>query len=528
MGRDIAALLYLEYRQILNRIVATARQPGRALVYLLAAGYFIFIGFARSHGVVPGSPAARALAEPYASALMFAYITLLGIVCYGAASGIAGAFSSPADARFLIGSHIAEPVVVVWLQLRRSASSVFRVLFSVIVIMVFSGSGTSRGMALAFAGGAILATATAVPMLKLRSVVGTRTAQSFAGAIAAIGILPLSVLLSSLVSNALLHGAQSIERLGFGGALNALLFGKPAALAALYGASIALLGISLLIGKDLYPELYASSLRAISFRERQRQGGTAAFSMEHTYVRRESGALAMLFDRVSGPWTIAWKEWIAFLRSGSMQRLFALGAFGCAAGGALFGAVSSHTKDPLAASISISVSAANIVVIFVAMGSAIGLGSDLRKPLWWMGPDPLWMRLFAWIVGTSWRLAICLSVGLTAWSLTMHQPVVALAGVPLALASVLYLRAVGLALYALFPSSVDQRGPLAMVRALLTYALAAPPAVAGIATGVIFHAVEAGVAAAVLTSAAETIGLIAFASARISGRGVAFAQAEAM
>lgn len=528
MGRDIAALLYLEYRQILNRLAATVRQPARALVYVLAAAYFIFVGIARSHGVVPGSPAAHALPEPYASALMFAFITLIGIVCYGAASGIAGAFSSPADARFLIGSQIPEPLVVVWLQIRRSASSVFRVLFSVIMIMMFSGSGTSRGVALAFAGGTILATATAVPMLKLRSAVGTRTAQSFAGAIAAIGIMPLLILISSLVSGSLLHGAQSIERFQFGTALNALLSGNPVAMGVLYGCGIALLGISLAIGRDLYPELYASSLRAMSFRQRQHQGGTAAFSMEHTYAQGEAPVLARLFDRVSGPWTIAWKEWIAFLRSSSMQRIFALGAFGCAAGGALLGTFSSHTKDPLGATISISATAANMVVVFVAMGSAIGLGSDLRKPLWWMGPDPLWMRLFAWIVGTSWRLAFCLAIGLTAWSIAMRQPVVALAGVPLALASVLYLRAVGLALYALFPSSVDQRGPLAMVRALLTYALAAPPAIAGIAIGLVFHTVPAGVAAALLVSVAETASLVAFASARISGRGVAFAQAEVL
>jgi hypothetical protein len=233
-------------------------------------------------------------------------------------------------------------------------------------------------------------------------------------------------------------------------------------------------------------------------------------------------------DTLSGPWTIAWKEWIGFLRSPSMQRIFWLGLFGCAAAGGILGTVVSRSRDPLAETVAFASTAANLVVIFVAMGSAIGLGTDLRKPLWWLGPDPLWQRLFAWAVGTSWRLAACIAAGLLAWSLAMHQGVLAAAGIPLAIAGVLHLRVVGLVIYSLFPSSVDQRGPLAMVRALLTYFLAAPPAVAGIVIGVLFHTVTGGLAAALISSLLETLVLIAFASARIDGRGAAFAQAETM
>jgi hypothetical protein len=110
----------------------------------------------------------------------------------------------------------------------------------------------------------------------------------------------------------------------------------------------------------------------------------------------------------------------------------------------------------------------------------------------------------------------------------MHLPVVALAGIPLALAAVCYLRAVGLALYAIFPSTIDQRGPLAMVRALLTYVLAAPPVIAGVVAGVLFRSIAGGVATGIVVSAAETLALVAFASARISDRGAAIAQAETM
>jgi len=161
------------------------------------------------------------------------------------------------------------------------------------------------------------------------------------------------------------------------------------------------------------------------------------------------------------------------------------------------------------------------------MGSAIGLAVDLRKPLWWIGPDPLWTRLVAWIAGTSWRMALCVCAGVTGWAITMRTPVVFLAGIPLAIVAVLHLRAVGLVLYSLFPSTIDQRGPLSMVRVLLTYALAAPPAVAGIVMGVIFNSLPLGIGCALIVSMLQILGLIAFGSKRIERQGVAIAQAEA-
>lgn len=523
MIRDLAALSYLEYRQIVNWISTVVRQPGRTILYIVVIGYFVFSALMRARANV-AMPMLKT-PEPYASILMFAYITFLGIVCYGAASGIVGAFSSIADARFLTGSRISERTVVVWLQLRRSGVAILRTIFTLVLYaLIFSVSGTFAGIGLAIVGGTLLTTATAIPMLKLRSVGGTRTAQSVAGVIVVLGILPMMILLCSLIAPSLHREATLLERTGAGEAFNALFNGNAFALISLYVIAFALLALSFALGTGLYPELYASSLRLIAFREKQLRGGGAAFVMEHTYERR--GASRLPFDRLAGPWTIAWKEWVAFMRSPSMQRIFLLGAVACGVCGGVFGTLVARSDHPYEMTISLATSAASMVVVFVAMGSAIGLGNDLRKPLWWVGPDPLWMRLVAWIAGTSWRLAVCLAIGLTAWSIAMHQPAVALAGIPIAVATVLYLRAVGLVLYAMFPSSVDQRGPLAMVRALLTYAFAAPPLIIGSIFGGLVRSVEAGLAVGILASIAETLVMVAFASSRIAGRGVAFAQAE--
>jgi hypothetical protein len=110
----------------------------------------------------------------------------------------------------------------------------------------------------------------------------------------------------------------------------------------------------------------------------------------------------------------------------------------------------------------------------------------------------------------------------------MHTAIVAFAGIPIAIAAVLYLRGVGLALYSLFPSTIDQRGPLSMVRALLTYMLSAPPVIVAVVIGVVSHNAAAGVISGVAFSLLETTLLIAFASIRIAGQGVAFARAETM
>ncbi|HEY9179122.1 MAG TPA: putative ABC exporter domain-containing protein, partial [Candidatus Baltobacteraceae bacterium] len=402
MSADLAALAYLEYRQIVNRIRETARQPSRALLYVIVFAYFIFLAYLRvrrPHGsILPSVP------EPYASALFLAYLTLLGVMMYGAASGIVGAFSSAADARFLCGSLLRERLVIFWLQLRRSGAAIGRMMFTILLYaMMFYHSGTFGGIAFAMAGGTVIVTATTIPMLKLRLLIGTRTAQSVAGAVAAAGILPMAILLASLTASGVPPDtAHSLERIGAGYAFNALFNGNPLALLALYTCAAALVALSYASGSGLYADLYASSLRVIAFRDRQKRGG-ASFSMQHKYEQPAAPAAHPIFSGFAGPWTIVWKEWIAFARSSSMRRLFVFWAIVSAAAGAIFGHVLHSSKTPLDDAVAFGSVAANVLVIFVAIGSAVGLASDIAKPLWWMGRDPLWMRLLAWTAGTSWR-----------------------------------------------------------------------------------------------------------------------------
>jgi hypothetical protein len=80
-------------------------------------------------------------------------------------------------------------------------------------------------------------------------------------------------------------------------------------------------------------------------------------------------------------------------------------------------------------------------------------------------------------------------------------------------------RAVGIAVFALLPSKADQRGPAVMVRALLSFALVAPPLVAGVIAGVLLGApLAAGVLTGAVVALAETSLLVILAARRLAGR----------
>src|SRR5579864_3420092 len=243
----VRALAYLELRQLINRCRMVARRPARVLLYLFVLAYFVFVAVFRAghRGTLGPAPAQ----EPYASAIFFAYIAFLGVVAYGAASGVVGAFSSTAEALFLTRSLIPERLVVAWLQLRRCASAMVRATFSLVIYtLMFAAGGIVYGLGLCVIAGSAIAAAQGVPMLKLRAVGGERTAQSVAGALAAIGLLPLSIVLSSLIDPAMHGAAQRVEQWGAGRAVNLLFAGDPARLAALFAAAALLVAISFALG----------------------------------------------------------------------------------------------------------------------------------------------------------------------------------------------------------------------------------------------------------------------------------------
>ncbi len=525
---DFLTLAYLDSHQFLHRLQTVFRQPGRAIVYLVIAGWFVLMGFLRAHTRPP--MLAMTVPEPFASAIMFAFIALLGIIMYGAASGFVGVFSSAADARFLCGSHLSETAVVTWLQLRRCASVVLRTALAVLFYALVLPSGSRHVSITGVVGVSIIAatlftTATAVPMLKLRATAGARVAQTVAAAIVAAGLLPLAVLLGSLLNPGLSVWASDVQRSGAGLAINALFHGNGTAIGSFYAAAAGMLALSFATGRDLYPELYSSSLRVLAYRQRRRRL-PGVLTSERAY-RMGAPARFKFFENASGAWTIAWKEWIAFVRAPGAKRMFVIGLAGCIAAGTILGTAAKQSRNPLETTLVMAGSISNMVIILITVASSFGLAADLRKPLWWMGPDPIWVRLLAWVLATSWRLSVCIAAGTIAFAAMLGMYPVALAAIPIAIAIAVYLRSIGLALYALLPSGLDQRGPLAMLRALLTYIFAVPAIAAAVTAAVLTHSFVPAAIAGIACALCEALLLIVFAAARIQGRGATFAQAEA-
>lgn len=523
---DFLTLAYLDSHQFWHRLQTIFRQPGRAIIYIVIVGWFVMMSFFRAH---TRAPLAMTVPEPFASAIMFAFIALLGIIMYGAASGFVGVFSSAADARFLCGSHLSETAVVTWLQLRRCASVVLRTAFAVLFYALVLPAGRHISITALVGVSVIAATlftaATAVPMLKLRAAAGARIAQTFAAAIVAAGLLPLAVLLGSLLNPGLSAWALDVQRSGAGIAINALFHGNGAAIGSFYAAAAGMLALSFVTGRDLYPELYSSSLRVLAYRQRRRRL-PGVLTAERSY-QAGGPSRFILFEKASGAWTIAWKEWIGFVRAPGAKRMFWFGLFGCAVLGTILGSAARHTRDPIGTAGVMVASISNAVIIFITIASSFGLASDLRKPLWWMGPDPIWLRLLAWVLATSWRLSVCLAAGTIAFAAALGLYPVVFAGIPIAIAISIYLRSIGLALYALLPSGLDQRGPLAMLRALLTYIFAVPAIAAAVTAGVLTRSFAPAAVAGISCAMLEALVLIFFAAARIQGRGATFAQAEA-
>jgi hypothetical protein len=105
-----------------------------------------------------------------------------------------------------------------------------------------------------------------------------------------------------------------------------------------------------------------------------------------------------------------------------------------------------------------------------------------------------------------------------AYVVLAHQWPGALTLVAVTLGFLILTRAVGVAVFALLPNVLDQRGPAVGLRLLVAYALVFPAALPAFVVALISRSVTAGACAGLLASAGEAVLLIVFASWRLAGR----------
>lgn len=512
-------MVYLEWRQLANRVRAALKEPLRIILW--AVGAFWLIGMVVLRIVTPKPHGQTGLPEPFASVIALGYFVFLGFMIALAAGGnTIGAFSSAADARFLIGSKLPERTVIVWLHLRHVAFAIIRIVWIIVLYAtIYRTAGSVWGLVLTMIAAAGLAGAIPITTFRMASVRGTIVPTSIASLVIAIGVLGLIAIALGFADPTRFHESSQIAlNIGAGKLLNLLVEGNRPALSIGFALVAGLIALSILGASDLYPELYAASTKAFSTRRKARRGFATVREYSTRGVRTSS-------TRWTGAWTILWKEWLGYRRAKYSLMRTSVGILICLAVGAAIGIGVERFHEPVMV-YAVLINLINAVVIFATMAS-IQLGDDLRKPLWWLSGDPLYLRLCVWAVSTTWRFALILAVGAMLCGAIVHSTGLVVAAFPAMLLTLLYLRAVGLFTYSIFPSVIDQRGPLMFVKVLLTYALIMPPMLMLLWGALFAHDASLGLGGAAAIMLAEMAGLVAVAAGRIQNAGAAFAAAEA-
>lgn len=524
MREDAAALAYLAWRQIVNVVREARKKPARIVLWVFVGLSFAFSLAARVLAARYGIHRQIGIVEPWASALFFGFLALFGYNAIVAANGNVPGFSCECDARFLTLAKIAPRRMLAWLQIRSAFGLLVKIGVLLIVYpMVFPSVGSPMAIALTMIGGALCIGGVRIPVLRAALRFGRTPLLVIGSLIAGIGVLGAAAVVSASIAPLFASEAAFVTHLGFGTFVRSALIGEAGPLLALWTFAIAILVSGYYGSLDIIPEIYAASLRAIATAQRNRRGH-AFRTDDRRYGANAAAARARtsLTSRGGGAATLIWKDGLAFSRSsGVLAR-----SVGFLAGGLIIGSAaglwSGRGHDP-----SIVAAQALVgVVIYLSLNSSIALAADLGKPIWWLSADSLARRLTAWVIANTWRTAallVCVALGFAA---VRHDVVFAIVSIPVVTALIAYLRCIGLALYAMFPSQLDQKGAVAMVRMLVAMLMLVPVLVAALAVGFPFGT-PAGAIAGLAVAAVESAALVGFAARQIRQNGAGFARAEA-
>lgn len=317
--RALSALFYLEFHQLRHTTFNLVKKPGRAVFGSLWLALIFGPQFFTSPGHRGGL---THLAEPLATIIALGVLTSLFFTFLQGTRAPFLAFTSKADAHFLIGSPISPRVVGLWLQGRRVVLDMARGLFVIVLyIVIWSRSHRPTSFVLtsfAFFG---LMSASAIPMVSLRRRIGEPAITLVLNTAITLALATVAIVAVTYTG----HDTPLTERftnfivqLRFGTTLNALLSANPAYLMIVSAVVIAACALGYVCTRDLYPELYDVSLRAWHTYAKLK-GGLFARRREKAVARigtaRRKTEIPPAF--VHGSLTIFWKEWLYFKRSGN-------------------------------------------------------------------------------------------------------------------------------------------------------------------------------------------------------------------
>ena len=218
-----------------------------------------------------------------------------------------------------------------------------------------------------------------------------------------------------------------------------------------------------------------------------------------------------------GALAFVWADALMFGRRVSPPVAALVAVIALAAGAALGALAHSDNADK---AFGVVLGVVPIMYITVASTTGIRLAPALRMPLFWLGDVSLAARLAAWTFGGFWRDALLVALAVAGYVAVAREPRIPLAVFVITLGMLALTRAVGLAVFALLPNALDQRGPGVLLRVWLTFALLLPAAIAGTIAAFAWTSAPfaAAAVAATLTALAESALLLAFAAWRLAGR----------
>ena len=541
MTAQWAALVWLDWRLLVNRVRTAARNPRRYIPWLiflvwLIPSFLTRLTFGSRIRNDPDLPALAPQLAPLGALIPGVALLILGIAVWRASNSAPAAFQSPADARFVIGAGLDSRAVFTWLSLRTARRLITSFALMLLLIQVlylpFIGftflSALSFTLALATYGaivfGARLLAFTlhgAAPRVPVGSIGLLAAIAGALGFFAALMQLTGTASMPTLaldVNAALPPGSWMVQALGgdFTGEL------------ALLAAAVALTAAGIALAGDCYPELWATSSRAMAIRRAMRtRGGMFGYAAQARAARAQRRASERRVESApgahvpGGALAVFWKEWLAVRRGrGGLELQIGLLIAAIVVGGLVGHAVAQGSR------IAGVVGGVFVVLaIFWSWAAGIQLGRDVGNPLWWLSSSVLWGRLVVWTFARGLRFGVPLVV--------FTEAAIAATGsfywlLPIALLPPLLLcwmsQTVGLAVYALLPSRTDYR--LAMtLRMLAIYAITLPLAFS-VVPGLALHNVALVFSGPIGVATVAIVVTIAFATWRIQGNGIVFAQEE--
>jgi len=513
----LRALLYLDLRYLRNQTFAVFRSPARLLLwipYVLILGWFAWvrIAFSRHAQAVPAVHFSAAL-ETAVAGLYFAAV---GAMLLSASGPRVRGFRSIAEAILFNNVGVGTRTLILWIQIRKLASTAPRWFFSFVYILAFVSFNLTLGAVGRILIASLLAAAVLMtlemPVYLLRRRPGGLAFVWLGGALLVAGALyAFGGFATTFGEHHIAPQLLAALRLDPGRIVEALVTGPPYALALLGAISVALVALGPFVPGDTLAELYAAAAELRTYRERGR------FGRAGTLTEIRPGAIGTI---PPGAWTILWKDWISLRRGRFGVRAFVLGAV--LWGG--IGATIALAPDPEAGYTLFSF--ALMFVLLVPIRISAGLFVELSKPLWWLSRAPLRNRLAVWTLSKTWPGAIALAMLPLVLGALSGRPLLAVAALPMSLAIWWPMHVLGLALYAAFPNRADVRGPMAMLRLFITFLYLAPPAGLLLLIGILGHSVALGVSCGLGLLLLQGLGFFELSVRRIRENGAALSTLE--